>query len=385
MNFIENIIKMTKKRLKDTPFTSIFLIIGLTLAMLIISICVSFASEIITAINERDKAQPPNGKQYYALWNRDEANKTVGIENVFCNISGETGIIVNSLMMHVDDEDIDIYASASGEWFTHNDVWHYPLAEGRYYTVEEIERGEKVVLIGRNYEKHIYIENGIEYIDIENERYEVLGIVGTRGHTSLWDARLFMPCTALPEKIQKQCENNGGLGFIVYSNTEESLQQDVEIIQSNTKQLYTDGEVSYAGEIESKIGIGAVASDVIVAVAILGYMATMVYAVNIMVFWIEKRKKEIAVRKAVGYKDRHIIKLLLAEMIGVSGISFVLALLCQSVLKKFMDTIAGYNLKIYMSNVIVGVIVICLTAVITSALPVWKTLMVNPIEALKKG
>lgn len=385
MDFVKNIIKMTMHRIKNTPFTTLFLISGLALAMLIISISVSFVSELMVAISEKDRAKPPNGEQYCILWSDDDVKENIDIQVIFGGISQGTGMIFNGLMVHIDEEEINTYASVSGELFFDNDTWHYPLIEGRYYTAEEIEKGEKVVLIGKNYQKYIYKENGAEYIDIETEKYEVLGIVGLGEQASLWDARVFMPYTSIPQRLMSESMNGGGIGFIIYSNTQEKLKEDIKRIRNNVSVLGDESEMMYVGEIDIEDITGALASDLIIVIAILGYIATMIYAINIMIYWMEKRKKEIATRKAIGYKDRDIVKLLLAEMVGISGLAFVLAMVIQGVLGVFMDSIAGYNLQIYVYNIVVGIIVISLTAIITSALPVWKMLKVQPIDALRKG
>ena len=47
-----------------------------------------------------------------------------------------------------------------------------------------------------------------------------------------------------------------------------------------------------------------ISPDKIYIIALVGYIVSMIYAVNIVIFWIEKRKYEIGLRKALGYKNK---------------------------------------------------------------------------------
>lgn len=383
MDFIKRICVMTKKRIISTPMTSIFLMVGLMLSMLTISVCVSVVSELITAQAEKEKWQPPNGNQYVLTWNDEK--EFPGFAEIFHGIRQDTGVILNGLTVHVDESEVNTFAAMSCEWFMSDGGWHYPLAEGRYYTADEIAAGEKVALIGKAYKEYVYKENGKEYIDIENEQYEVLGVVGLGEQASLWDSRVFMPATSLPNKVKQQIFSGGPVNFVIY-NYGGNLLLDENQISSNAFYLFQESEVTYIGQLETEDTVSALATsgDMIFIIAIVGYFVSLVYAINIVVFWMEKRKKEIAVRKALGYKNRDIVGLLMAEMIGLSAISSLVAVVVQGVMKMFMNSIGGYTLQIYVSNIVVGLAMVLLTSVITSLMPVRKILKIQPVEAIKR-
>ena len=99
----------------------------------------------------------------------------------------------------------------------------------------------------------------------------------------------------------------------------------------------------------------------------------------------EKRKYEIGIRKALGYKNRDIIGIILSEMQGFSIISCVVAVAIQFIGSVIFGTIANYTLHIYLPNVIVGIVVVFFTTFITSIWPIRKALRIQPIEILRKG
>lgn len=384
MNVFRNMFEMTKKRIKQTPLTSAFLVWGLVLSMLMISMGTSFVTEHLYAENEKENAKPPNGQQYDMVWS---GNKTFeNMEDCFQGIRNETGVIINGLMVHIDGTEINTYASVSAEWFVRNNGWHYPISEGKYFTKEQIQTGEKVVLIGKTYKEYTYKENNKTYINIEKEKYQVLGVVGTSEQISLWDSRIFMPCTSLPEKMIKEMSEYHDMTFILY-NEKGKLAKDEKVIQKNAGKIFDEPKVILQGKIES----GNMAEDLmnnpdmIYTIAIVGYLVSLIYAINIVAFWMEKRKYEIGIRKALGYKNRDISKIILSEMLGFSIISCLMAIAIQFIGSTIFGTISSYTLHIYLPNIVIGIVVVFLTTFITSVWPIIKALKVQPIEILRKG
>jgi len=384
MNVFKNMFEMTKRRIVQTPTTAIFLILGLALSMLMISMGTSFVAEHLYAESEKENAKPPNGRQYDMVWSGDKTFEQIG--ECFQGIRKKTGVIVNGLMVHIDESEVNTYAPVSAEWFVEDNNWHYPVSEGKYFTKEQIENKEKVVLIGKTYKEYTYKENNKTYINIEKEKYQVLGIVGTSEQISLWDSRIFMPCTVLPAKVIKEMSEYHYMTFILY-NENRNFKKDEDVIQRNIKKLFSDPKVSFQGKIES----GDMAEnlinnpDMIYTIAIVGYLVSLIYAINIVVFWMEKRKYEIGIRKALGYKNRDIIGIILSEMQGFSIISCVVAVAIQFIGSVIFGTIANYTLHIYLPNVIVGIVVVFFTTFITSIWPIRKALRIQPIEILRKG
>lgn len=344
---------------------------------------VSFVSQYMIAKQEKENAIPPNGKQYILSWEHGKSFDTYN--DIFAGIREGTGIIVNGIMVHLDDREVNTFSQASGEWFTRDDEWHYPLSEGRYYTAKEIEEGKKVVLIGKNYKENVYNEDGKDYIDIEKEKYEVIGIVGIKGELSLWDSRIFMPCTAIPKTTDFGNSGTNYISFIMH-NKDDDFSKDEEVILKNAIKILGESSFDYIGEIESEDLAGGLINieDVIFSVAILGYIVSLVYSINIVVFWIENRRKEIGVRKAVGYTNKDIAKLLIAEMIGLCLASCVVALIIQFILWILCGSLLGYNLKIYVSNIVIGLAMVLITSLLISILPVLKMLKIQAVEVLRK-
>lgn len=388
MNFISSICKTTFRRLRQTKVTSLFFIIGMTFSMLIVSVGVSFVMEHLRGQWAKEDAMPPNGERFN-LYLSDERGEHFQFEKITQFLKGlkeDSGILFDYSMIHIDGTDANAVSPVRVEWFSEGAVWHHPLAEGRYYTAREIEEGAKVVMLGKARENHTWERNGKRYIGIEGETYEVIGRVGLPDQGSLWDDEIFMPFTALPKSGKRTYNSASNIEFTLY-NPSAVVEEESNKILENARQLYPDIEIESLGMLEIGDAMQDVknSQDQIFNIAILGYIVSLIYAVNIVVFWIEKRRYEIGVRKAFGYTNRAIAKLIFAEMMGLSMLAFLFALAIQGTVSIVAGRISGYLFKLYYSNIIVGLLIVLLTTFAISIWPVIRALKIQPAEALKEG
>ena len=195
-----------------------------------------------------------------------------------------------------------------------------------------------------------------------------------------------MPFTALPDNIKKNMNNNLNITFILH-NKNKNFESDIKKIKENSTKILGKASINYEGEIQTENVVEnlVISPDKIYIIALVGYIVSMIYAVNIVIFWIEKRKYEIGLRKALGYKNKDIAILVLGEMLEISICSIVITLILQFVVQKLFGKIMGYSLQIYWMNLFVGGVVVLITSVITSVAPILRALKIQPVEILRKG
>lgn len=195
-----------------------------------------------------------------------------------------------------------------------------------------------------------------------------------------------MPFTALPDNIKKNMNNNLNITFILH-NKNKNFESDIKKIKENSTKILGKASINYEGEIQTENVVEnlVISPDKIYIIALVGYIVSMIYAVNIVIFWIEKRKYEIGLRKALGYKNKDIAILILGEMLEISICSIVITLILQFVVQKLFGKIMGYSLQIYWMNLFVGGVVVLITSVITSVAPILRALKIQPVEILRKG
>ena len=362
---------------------SIFMILGLVMSMLIFSIGNSFVASLINAKEIKQNASPPDGTQIYINTKNADVLSFDTMISILKYLSDDGGAIINNLM--VESERVNTFTPVSAEWFTQDNGWHYPLSEGRYYTAREIEKGKNVILIGRELLTRTQIKNKKRMLTLEGKDYEVIGIVGIQNQQTLWDNRIFMPVTALPESLKKQVNETSDLSMIIYSNSEDS-----ELIIEKLKKIGDNFLLPFSVQIIGKLKTEDILSNIgsaqpsIIYIAILGYFIAFIYATNIVLFWVNKRKYEIGLRKAFGYRNTQIIGLIIREMIGFSFLALCISFLLQLLLYYTIGEIMGYTLKIYSLNLILGVIMVIVTAILVSIIPLKRILKITPSEVLRE-
>ncbi|MCL6616888.1 MAG: ABC transporter permease, partial [Anoxybacillus ayderensis] len=117
---------------------------------------------------------------------------------LFDNIDQETGIILEGVTLLHDGMPIMV----APEHVKESVEPRLPIKEGRYFTEKEMKSGEKVALIGSEWERDTTIIGNERYIVLSGERYKCIGIIGIMGENSrLLDSQVLIPMTSLPPSV----------------------------------------------------------------------------------------------------------------------------------------------------------------------------------------
>ena len=373
-------------RIKQSPLLSALLIFGLVTSILLISLGTSFVSNLYYSDKAKNQYNPKKAKVYDITYSALKSSDSSVMNKLFSKVDNDTGLFINDLLLHTNASEVNVYNKVSGEYFTNNNVWHYPLISGSYYTADDVKKGNKVVVLGSKLLKEAYERNGNKYIEIEEEEYLIKGVIGIPDEKSSWDNRIIMPCKSMPKNyfennLQRDLED---ISFVIY-NEKGEYSQDIKQINAEGKKLFDNFSLDYLGELQDDNSLKVVVEnpDFLLFVALIGYIITIIFAINITVFWIEKRKYEISVRKAFGFTNGSIMKMIFKEMIGFAIISFAIAIIVQFLLGLAVGSIANYTLKLYLPNLVIGLFVVLVTALVTTLIPAIKAIKVEPAEALK--
>ncbi|MDD5889041.1 MAG: ABC transporter permease [Ruminococcus sp.] len=373
-------------RIKQSPLLSALLIFGLVTSILLISLGTSFVSNLYYSDKAKNQYNPKKAKVYDITYSALKSSDSSVMNKLFSKVDNDTGLFINDLLLHTNASEVNVYNKVSGEYFTNNNVWHYPLISGSYYTAEDVKKGNKVVVLGSKLLKEAYERNGNKYIEIEEEEYLIKGVIGIPDEKSSWDNRIIMPCTSMPKNyfennLQRDLED---ISFVIY-NEKGEYSQDIKQINAEGKKFFDNFSLDYLGELQDDNSLKVVVEnpDFLLFVALIGYIITIIFAINITVFWIEKRKYEISVRKAFGFTNGSIMKMIFKEMIGFAIISFAIAIIVQFLLGLAVGSIANYTLKLYLPNLVIGLVVVLVTSLVTTLIPAIKAIKVEPAEALK--
>ena len=169
-------------------------------------------------------------------------------------------------------------------------------------------------------------------------------------------------------------------------NNDNVTEENLVIIQKEyTKKYGSNAILTDKGEtsIASDVDMALVNPNVIFLIALIGYSIALIYAINIVSFWIEKRKKEMCIRKAFGYTNLNICKMIYSEMILNAFFAAIIGLIIQYILSLCVGETVEYDLGIYPINIIVSFVTIIFTGVLTCIWPMIKIIKIQPAEAIK--
>lgn len=107
-------------------------------------------------------------------------------------------------------------------------LFNYKIYKGRNITQEDILNKEKVVLVSILHKDLIYKKDKVDFIDIDGESYEVIGIIKNNKGKSFYNDNIIMPYTAIPKSWNNnKLEQLSIHSFMVSNNiTETNIPKD---------------------------------------------------------------------------------------------------------------------------------------------------------------
>ncbi len=139
-------------------------------------------------------------------------------------------------------------------------------------------------------------------------------------------------------------------------------------------------------------------TDFIDLVVMFGYLVVIIFIIlSIITTWsslkldLHKNKVEYALLKCMGYKDKDLFALAMAERFFVSAAS-IIASVCASLfavkyigiyIKNSFDIIGSYNIEISLKSLIIGILISFILPTIIISLNYMKLRKISPIEAYK--
>ncbi|MGS0764882.1 ABC transporter permease [Syntrophomonas curvata] len=243
-----------------------------------------------------------------------------------------------------------------------------PLLKGRFFKEADFFCGKKLVVIGNAYNPIITERKGHDYIKINQENYEVIGHCGGNEISKL-DYMLMVNADAIDP-------GHGGL-YAIDGNSKQNIAAAVQSFKN---------EVGKAGGSYSVIereptGIKRLmkseqTNTLLYFVLVLVFILSSV-AVNLSLY--EKKKREIAIQRLLGFSSKNIIGQILRDYTFLAHVGFFLGLLAALFL-------ASYN-KIHLSSplaVVASYLALMIFGLLLIILPTIQTLHNQTRELLSE-
>lgn len=254
------------------------------------------------------------------------------------------------------------------------------MISGKYFTRDNITSNEPVAIVGKDVAKDAKEKNGEKYFEYENVEYKIIGVMGYENRSSVCDLQFIINLNSYIKNTPISLSESNYLIDSVDAN--ETFNIFIEKLKN------IDSEINY--ELlpinGSKTLMNSILSEGLNIFALFAVMIFLIFinVFNITLQWIERKKKAIGIKKALGGTNFKISCEIIGEYQILALGSFLLGTFLYIAIIK-LKVISIFNADIYLVSTLLTFIFSSLIALIVSILAIIKALKIPPSIIMKGG
>lgn len=264
------------------------------------------------------------------------------------------------------------------------------LAEGRFFTAEEVERAAKVAVVGWDIkEKFFPYKNPLgQTIKIRGIPLVILGVEEKRGSFfgDSQDRMVYIPITLHNQMFAR----TGGIQLHGKAANKETFQLAIEearLLMRNKRQLLGSDEDTFGlvnvDEFNTQMdqftnAIAIVVIPVTMIILVVGGIVVM----NIMLVSVTERTFEVGLRKALGATRKQILLQFLIESASLCVVGGILGLILAAGATRIVGALLEMTMTITVFYMALSVGISSLIGIAAGLYPAWKAARLDPIVAL---
>ncbi|MFZ2523244.1 MAG: ABC transporter permease [Minisyncoccia bacterium] len=309
------------------------------------------------------------------------------------NVSGAYGIVTGQApASYRQNKKFVIYYGAGAERFQ---IDKTKLSSGRFYTESEDSSGSQVVILGANVAKDLFGQDDPigKLMRVGSLNFQVIGVYEPQGAVGQNDDLVFIPLVTAQKKLL-------GVDYLMIGIVEledikdaDSTAEQIKILMRRNHSI-TDPEKddfavqTQAQALETFDTIFGGITYLLIAIAAISLIVGGVGIMNIMYVVVTERTAEIGLKKAVGAREKDILKEFLSEAVIVTVIGGLIGLVFGSLLGYFVSLIAqAFNLdwvfKVPLYAIFLAFGVSGAIGIFFGVFPARSAAKMDPIEALR--
>ncbi|SFD23319.1 putative ABC transport system permease protein [Chitinophaga sp. CF118] len=405
---LKNYFKIAIAVLKRRKFFTFISLFGISFTLTVLIVLTAFIDKVvgddypdkkrdrslyITSIEEIGKDSHSSSPPSYYFLNRYAASlKTPEKITLFSGFSG-TNTYINNKKIAINYKYTD-----ANYW----EILEYKFLEGKPYTRQQIDNGERVAVISADMKKEYFGDVASvvgKYIEADNIKYKVSGVVKNLPITSyLLYSDIYLPFTVAKRDYKHKAYLGDCMAILLAPSKRDVSKMHTEYEQVVSKVPMENGQFtsifSHASSyIEGYVDTGnEKSSGVTIALSVIGgfvflfMLLPTLNLVNINITRIMERSSEIGVRKAFGASSRTLVYQFIVENIiltllgGLIGI--VLSLIALYLINN-ANLIPNLDLTINFTVLFCGLLVCLIFGLLSGVYPAWRMSKLNVVTALK--
>lgn len=138
--------------------------------------------------------------------------------------------------------------------------------------------------------------------------------------------------------------------------------------------------LSSLSEMDSEIPIYVTMQGTGLSLALAIYLFSIANCLVVTNYWIITKRRDMAIRKAFGWSNRHLVQMVISEMTGVLAVSLFISVI-------FLWSLAKWNTDIFSIQLtpffMIGTLaLLMLTLAVSMIIPVMRIMKIHPAEVV---
>ena len=281
----------------------------------------------------------------------------------------------------------NLSASVTGVSEDYEYLTEINLSQGRFLSYIDVERSQKVCVIGSYYEKELFA--GASALDqtlrLNGEPYRVIGVLEETADSEEGsaDAVIYTPYTSAAKLSFNGVISSYQLGAVDTDSVEAAMALADDFLYGvfEDEDLYSI--TSQEEMIETVDEMLATVSSVLVGIAGISLLVGGIGIMNIMLVSVIERTKEIGIRKSLGAKRKDIMRQFVIEASVTSAMGGIVGILLGIVMAYGAGSLLDMTVAPTLSAISLAFGVSVFIGILFGYFPASKAAKLNPIDALR--
>ena len=369
---------MSKKIMTTLCFLGCFL----GVFCLYIGICIANSAK--QSVCERFNGQPEYIRSVYVSSENNSTYTEESYKKVISSLDKNSSITIGPTEFNYKDKDKELQIlSVYPIYFREKPSFIPHLLYGRYLSKDEIENGDRVVVLSKrlfnDLQSGVFTSNS--YVEINNVKLKVVGVFdGTVKNSPILNSAF------IPLKNSAAIVKGKGIpGFLSFqiSNKKADVVKEAEKAKKIFNTIDNNAVLRIYNPSESFSVDISVSCYVISLFSIAIFIITAVNISNLSSMWLLDKQRDFAIMKALGATDGIIVKNIISKIFITYIISALAATAAGYFLVPFIRDMVSVSLISSYNNFIICIITAFAAALLSSIAPIVQAKRMNIANSLK--